>query len=69
MDSSIDQAQCPLCQKNNHCGVNGAEPCWCVSSDIKPDLLAQVPKNFSGKACVCQKCIDKFNTVIIVDRT
>lgn len=69
MQSSIDQTLCPLCQQTNLCGVNDDKPCWCVTSDIKRDLLAQVPKELSGKSCICQKCIDKFNAAIIVDRT
>lgn len=69
MNTTIDQSLCPLCQQNNLCGVNGDEPCWCVTSDIKRDLLAQVPVELSGKSCVCQQCIDKFNAAIIIDRT
>lgn len=69
MNTTIEQSLCPLCQQNNFCGVNGDEPCWCVTSDIKRDLLAQVPVELSGKSCVCQQCIDKFNTAIVIDRT
>ncbi len=65
----IDEAQCPLCQQNNLCGVNNEEPCWCVNSNIKRELLAQVPAELSGKSCVCQQCIDKYNAVEIVDKT
>jgi hypothetical protein len=69
MISTVNQSQCPLCQQNNLCGVNDKEACWCVSSSIKRELLALVPKELSGKSCVCQQCIDKFNAVEIVDRS
>ncbi len=69
MNATINQNQCPLCQQSNLCGVNGKAACWCVSSDIRPELLAQVPQELSGKSCVCQQCIDKFNAVEIVDKS
>ena len=69
MNTPVDQSQCPLCQQSNLCGVNGKETCWCVRSDIKRELLAQVPEELSGKSCVCQQCIDKFNAVEIINKT
>ncbi|MGB1263191.1 MAG: cysteine-rich CWC family protein [Cognaticolwellia sp.] len=66
--SAIDQSQCPLCQQNNLCGVNGSTPCWCVNSDIKRELLQQVPAELSGKSCVCQPCINKFNLAHAIEK-
>lgn len=69
MNSPIDPMQCPLCQQNNHCGVNGIDECWCVSSDIKPELLTKVPKELAKKSCICQQCIDKYNAVAVVKKS
>ena len=69
MQTTIDQTQCPLCQGSNLCGVNESAPCWCVSSDIKRELLSQVPPKLSGKSCICKKCIDKFNLEKVIDKS
>lgn len=69
MNFPVNQNLCPLCQQNNLCGVDGDAPCWCVSSDIKRELLAQVSPELSGKTCICQQCIDKFNHVEIIDKS
>lgn len=66
---AIDINQCPLCQQNNLCAVNGSDPCWCVSCDIKRELLTQVPQELSGKSCICKNCIDKFNFEKIIDKS
>ncbi|WP_284244427.1 cysteine-rich CWC family protein [Thalassotalea insulae] len=61
MPASIDSSICPLCQQQNHCGVNNAEPCWCTKSKMPAKLLAQVPKQLQKKSCICQACLKKFN--------
>ncbi|TWX63857.1 cysteine-rich CWC family protein [Colwellia sp. C1TZA3] len=66
---AIDTRQCPLCQQNNLCAVNSSEPCWCVSRDVRPALLTQVPPALSGKSCICKDCIDKFNFNNIIDKS
>jgi len=67
--SAIDTTQCPLCQQSNLCAVNASEPCWCVSSNIKPELLERVPTALSKKSCVCKKCIDRFNLENVIDKS
>ena len=57
----IDGTRCPLCQEINLCGVNGKQPCWCVSRNVSGELLQKVPTELAGKSCVCQQCIDKFD--------
>lgn len=69
MQTTLDQTLCPLCQDNNLCGINNDEPCWCVSSDIKRELLDSVPIALVKKSCICKKCIDKFNFNNIVDKS
>ncbi|MBA6392430.1 cysteine-rich CWC family protein [Colwellia sp. BRX10-3] len=67
--STIDKSQCPLCQQKNLCEVDASTPCWCVSIEVKRELLAQVPKALTSKSCICKSCIDKFNFDKIVDRS
>jgi len=31
-------------------------PCWCVSVDFTPALLAQVPTEAKNQACICAAC-------------
>lgn len=30
--------------------------CWCVAMGFTPELLAQVPADAQGKACICAAC-------------
>ncbi|WP_217647369.1 cysteine-rich CWC family protein [Amphritea atlantica] len=61
----IDPTVCPLCHQDNGCGgisSSVAEPdCWCRSPDIAfPEaLLALVPEEAKGKACICKSCASK----------
>ena len=32
------------------------DSCWCVSMGFTPELLAQVPTEAQGKACICAAC-------------
>ena len=66
---AIDTSQCPLCQQNNLCAVDDSTPCWCVSSDIKPELLHRIPAELAKKSCICKKCIDKFNFEHLIDKS
>ncbi|MDO9158849.1 MAG: cysteine-rich CWC family protein [Burkholderiaceae bacterium] len=55
---------CPLCGQPNLCamelarltGVPEAGPCWCTRVSFAPDLLARVPAQAQGKACICEAC-------------
>lgn len=69
MEVTINQNQCPLCQGSNLCGVNNKTECWCVSSEIRRELLAQVPLALAGKSCICKKCVEKFNFEKIIDKS
>ncbi|MGE5450276.1 MAG: cysteine-rich CWC family protein [Acidobacteriota bacterium] len=55
-----DTQVCPLCG-----GPNGCEPartgqpdapCWCTTATFSPELLAQVPAELVGRACICARC-------------
>lgn len=63
----FDPAHCPICGGDNRCAMEieretGVQqlPCWCVSATFDPELLAQIPADAEGKACVCAKCLDRF---------
>ena len=61
--TTADATLCPLCGQPNRCameveketGVKQA-PCWCTQVDFSADLLARVPAQAQGVACVCAGC-------------
>ncbi|MFW9610875.1 MAG: cysteine-rich CWC family protein [Fluviibacter sp.] len=57
----IDEHQCPLCGENNACGAHSATPCWCCSTGIPQALIDLVPADKHMKACICKRCVDRFN--------
>jgi prepilin-type processing-associated H-X9-DG protein/prepilin-type N-terminal cleavage/methylation domain-containing protein len=56
--------QCPLCGGANECQLCSPAAykgsCWCARMEIPGELLARVPENFRNRACICQKCVEKF---------
>lgn len=54
-------ARCPLCGKANHCQMCEVDPhkgpCWCESERFPEALLARVPAEAAGRACVCRACL------------
>jgi hypothetical protein len=63
-----DAAHCPVCGKPNQCAMeversSGQKqpPCWCTQVDFSAALLAQIPAESKGLACVCSDCA-KTNT-------
>jgi hypothetical protein len=56
-EMEIDPARCPLCGKDNKCGmVAGASKCWCFNTSVDCAVLAQLPPEAKGVACVCEAC-------------
>lgn len=62
-DPLPDPTRCPLCGRPNRCAMETARsggtpqpPCWCTQVDFSAELLAAVPKQARGKACVCAAC-------------
>lgn len=58
--------QCPLCGRPNACAMElekasgeAQPPCWCVNMGFTPALLATVPPDAQGKACICADCAQK----------
>jgi hypothetical protein len=35
------------------------EPCWCVNAYFTPELLAKLPEEAKGQACICAGCAAK----------
>ena len=58
-----DPACCPLCGQPNRCAMElqretgeAQPPCWCTQVDFSADLLARVPREAQGRACLCPAC-------------
>ncbi len=60
MISQIESTECPLCNSKNECKANKIENCWCMKTEIPKEILELVPEGKKNKACICQKCIQKF---------
>jgi hypothetical protein len=59
MAESPDPSRCPLCGVPNGCAkVAGADAaaCWCMSVEIAPAVLEQIPEAARDRACVCAAC-------------
>jgi len=52
-------ATCPLCERDNCCGLvtAGATGCWCFGEKVPAPLLKQVAPEDRGRRCVCQACV------------
>jgi hypothetical protein len=51
---------CPLCGGANECGAAASGsfdgPCWCTAATFSGELLARVPVEAQGRACICRRC-------------
>ena len=58
----LQAPQCPLCGAANECAAarSGSfdRPCWCTAATFAPAVLAAVPAEAKGKACLCSRCAD-----------
>lgn len=64
---ALDPAHCPICGGDNRCAMEierdtgvAQPPCWCVSATFSADLLARIPADAEGKACICANCLARF---------
>lgn len=64
-----DPDRCPLCGGDNRCAMEieratgqPQPPCWCTTANFPPDLLARLPAEAAGKACICAGCLAAFRT-------
>ena len=60
---AIDATRCPVCGEPNRCAMEVERetgrpqpPCWCTQVDFQREVLAQVPAEARGQACVCRAC-------------
>ncbi len=62
---TLDASRCPLCGESNRCAMEVERetgrkqpPCWCMGADFSfgPELLAAVPEEKRGRACICARC-------------
>lgn len=68
---TTDPTRCPLCGGDNRCAMEVQKatgepqpPCWCVTETFTPDLLTRLPEAAQGNACICARCLARFNTSI-----
>lgn len=52
-----------MCGGPNACAVaqSGSfdTECWCREVTVSPDLLARLPEERRGQACICQDCVTR----------
>ncbi|HSH89211.1 MAG TPA: cysteine-rich CWC family protein [Ramlibacter sp.] len=60
---SASATRCPLCGRENQCAMEieratGVQqpPCWCMEVDFTAELLATLPPQARGIACICRAC-------------
>ncbi len=57
MTRPVDPARCPLCDQANDCQIAaGHDRCWCFETPVPAGVLARVPIDAQGVACVCRRC-------------
>ena len=59
MSQPIDPARCPLCGEPNACALaadGSASACWCAAESFDAALLARLPAESAGRACICRRC-------------
>ncbi|WP_084545094.1 MULTISPECIES: cysteine-rich CWC family protein [Derxia] len=58
--SDASPTTCPLCHQPNRCGISDFANCWCRALPVPPALLATLPPELRGKACLCRNCIESW---------
>ena len=60
---TVDATLCPLCGQGNQCAMEVEKatgqpqpPCWCTTTRFEAELLARIPAEQRGQACVCARC-------------
>ncbi|RST55925.1 cysteine-rich CWC family protein [Variovorax sp. MHTC-1] len=59
----LEPSRCPLCGEANRCAMEieretgrAQPPCWCMQADFDRAVLARVPAEMRGLACICARC-------------
>ncbi|MFO1268959.1 MAG: cysteine-rich CWC family protein [Rubrivivax sp.] len=54
--------RCPLCGRPNECAAARTASfdasCWCQDATFGAELLARVPADLAGRACICRACAE-----------
>ncbi|MFM7100822.1 MAG: cysteine-rich CWC family protein [Verrucomicrobiota bacterium] len=62
--AGLEAGRCPLCGRANGCRMAGGGawkgPCWCEVVEMPDALLARIPEEARGRACVCHACVAEF---------
>ena len=54
---------CPLCGKENHCGIaDDKSACWCMMEKFPEGIFEAVSKNEPQK-CICQNCLHTYKNI------
>ena len=57
---ALPNPHCPLCGGANRCAVAECgsfdTPCWCERTSFRAELIARVPHDQQGTACICAAC-------------
>jgi len=64
MTIPIDPSRCPRCGVPNACTMAAGrpdEPCWCAQVTIPEALIASLPGEARGVACLCAACVAEAN--------
>ena len=61
MVKPVNDSICPLCKQSNRCDAKSSNGCWCMSTQVPAALLAKVPVALKAKACICNRCIERYH--------
>lgn len=56
---------CPLCGQSNLCDMAACgtgDGCWCKEERFSEGLMAKIPAEKRGQACICRACVRRYNT-------
>jgi len=66
MPELVNPCLCPLCGQENRCAMEierttgvKQDACWCTTARFTQELLAKIPSQAAGKACICAKCVQE----------
>ncbi|MFJ7732385.1 cysteine-rich CWC family protein [Lysinibacillus sp. NPDC097231] len=58
----MEKNRCPLCRKENHCGVaKGQKECWCMTESFPEKIFEELTQK--QNKCICQKCLDTYKDI------
>lgn len=62
MEPDVSPTLCPICRQPNGCAMAGdgssGSDCWCRQVAFPAAVLAAVPDEAKGRACICRRCAE-----------